>query len=88
MSGAVESDRDVTFLGTSFFGGTGKIVCGSLFSSQPNFLFVNMQGMLVWKKNKNEDICLLRLFSHTRNLKFAGVTRTVSNKVINHLWNL
>ena len=25
VPGAVESDRDVTFLGTSFFGGTGKL---------------------------------------------------------------
>ena len=39
------------------------------------------------ENTENEDICLIRLFSHPRNLKLAGVTCAVSNKAINHLWN-
>jgi len=42
VPGAVESDRDVTFLGTSFFGGTGKLSAGVFFRHNPIFFFVNM----------------------------------------------
>ena len=85
MPGAVESDRDVTFLGTSFFGGTGKIVCGSIFFVTTQFSLCKPVRDVSLEDNKNEYICLTRLFSHPRNLKLAGITRAVSNKAINYL---
>ncbi len=83
MPGAVESDRDVTCSGT--FWGNGKNCLREYFFVTTKFSFCKHARDVSRENIENDDICLLRLFSHTR--KFAGVTRAVSNKAINYLWN-